>query len=226
MIILVGGEKGGTGKTKFTTNIAVTLAKRGHDVLIIDTDRQGSASSWCAVRAANAHKPSIDCVQLFGDEISDQINRLAKRYDHTIIDAGGRDSGELRESMATADVMVIPIQPSQFDIWTSDMLDKLVRRAKRLNIGLKACVMLNRATTNRFIKEADETQLLLSDLEHIMAPDIQVHERIAYRKAAKNGLGVDELYVLIKDNLEPVDPKAINEMALLTNFILERATND
>ena len=50
MIILIGGEKGGTGKTTLSTNIAAKLALEGEDVLLVDTDKQGSASAWAATR--------------------------------------------------------------------------------------------------------------------------------------------------------------------------------
>ncbi len=50
MVILIGGEKGGTGKTTIATNLAALRALAGHDVLLVDTDSQGSASYWASSR--------------------------------------------------------------------------------------------------------------------------------------------------------------------------------
>ena len=59
MILLLGGEKGGTGKTTIATNLAALRAAAGYDVLLIDTDRQGTAAAWCQVRAEDPRLPRI-----------------------------------------------------------------------------------------------------------------------------------------------------------------------
>ena len=66
MIVLVGGEKGGTGKTTLATNLAALRAASGADVLLVDTDRQGSASFWAATRDENDALAAVPCVQVFG----------------------------------------------------------------------------------------------------------------------------------------------------------------
>ena len=69
MILLIGGEKGGTGKTTVATNLAALRAAAGHDVLLVDTDRQGSAAAWCQLRAEHPQLPQVACVQLFGKTV-------------------------------------------------------------------------------------------------------------------------------------------------------------
>src|SRR5258708_2604751 len=118
MIILIGGEKGGTGKTTLSTNLAAYMVKNELDVLLIDTDKQGSASAWCAVRDENTEVLRVPCMQKFGNSLIKEIKDLSTRYTNIIIDAGGRDSVELRAAMTIADKMYIPIQASQFDVWT------------------------------------------------------------------------------------------------------------
>ena len=95
-IVLFGGEKGGTGKTTLAINTAAMLAREGKDVLLLDTDRQGTASFWAVVREESETEPRISCVQKFGKGLAAQVRDLAGRYDEIIIDAGGRDSMELR----------------------------------------------------------------------------------------------------------------------------------
>ena len=66
MVILIGGEKGGTGKTTIATNLAALRALAGHDVLLVDTDSQGSASYWASSRDEAGIKPRVACIQKFG----------------------------------------------------------------------------------------------------------------------------------------------------------------
>ena len=102
MIILVGGEKGGTGKTTIVTNLAALRAMAGRDVLLVDTDPQGSASYWTTSRDEDAIKPRVACIQKFGKGLQVEVKDLASRYQDIIIDAGGRDSVELRAAMVVA----------------------------------------------------------------------------------------------------------------------------
>jgi len=96
MIILIGGEKGGTGKTTIATNLAAMRALAGRDVLLIDTDPQGSANYWAQSRDELEITPRVSCVQKFGKGLPAEVKDLAKRYQDIIIDAGGRDSVELQ----------------------------------------------------------------------------------------------------------------------------------
>lgn len=192
MIILIGGEKGGTGKTTITTNLAVNLIYSGSDVLIVDTDKQGSASAWCASRDYT-DKARISCVQVFGKGVPEQVKDLAKRYEYVIIDAGGRDSVELRSAMVAADILIIPIQASQLDVWTLGNMDELVKQAKGFNPNLMAKIIINRASPNPAVNEVEEAKSIIGDFDEIKLSNIVVRDRIAFRKAAKSGLGVFEL---------------------------------
>lgn len=204
MILLVGGEKGGTGKTTIATNLAAQLASSGSDVLIVDTDKQGSASSWASIREADETVKKIPTIQKFGNNIYSSIKDLANRYDDLVIDAGGRDSVELRSALTVSDIIYIPLQASQFDIWTLGAMDKLVEQAKSFNPDLKAKVIINRASPNPSVTEVKETRGLFDDLVHLTLSNTVLRDRIAYRKAARNGLSVFES--------ETPDPKATEEI--------------
>lgn len=206
-IILIGGEKGGTGKTTLAVNLAALRALQGRDVLLIDTDVQASASYWAQSRDEAQTRPRIACIQKFGKGLPTEARDLARRYQDLIIDAGGRDSVELRSSLVVAERVFIPIQPSQFDIWTLGRMDDLVRTAQGFNAELRASVVISRASTNPSVNEAAEARTLLADFEHLRLANAIIRDRIAYRKAARDGLSVDEL--------KPGDPKAIEEMRAL-----------
>ena len=102
MLILIGGEKGGAGKTTLATNMAAMRALAGRDVLLIDTDPQGSANSWSQSRDDESITPRVACVQKFGKGLPAEVKDLSKRYQDIIIDAGGRDSVELRSALVVA----------------------------------------------------------------------------------------------------------------------------
>lgn len=207
MIILIGGEKGGTGKTTIATNLAAMRALTGRDVLLIDTDPQGSANYWAQSRDEENVTPRVACVQKFGKGLPKEVQDLAHRYQDIIIDAGGRDSIELRSALVVAQKAYVPIQPSQFDIWTLGQMDELVETAKAFNPDLQAKVIISRSSTNPSVHESDDTGKLLNDFTNLDLANVTIRDRIAYRKAAKDGLAVSEL--------KPKDPKAVEEMEAL-----------
>jgi len=193
-VILFGGEKGGTGKTTFATNMAAMLARSGRDVLLLDTDRQGTASLWSAVRIEEGHEPMVASLQVFGKGLPAQVRDLTKRYEEIVIDAGGRDSAELRYALGVADRVYIPIQPFQFDVWTIRQMDNLVEMARALNPRLQGYVILNRISPNPMIREGEEAREFLEqeELDNLELTATAIHDRIAFRKAARVGLSVVE----------------------------------
>lgn len=207
MIIVIGGEKGGTGKTTICTNMAAMLAQNGSDLILIDTDKQGSASAWAAVRDEISSVKRIPCIQKFGSTLTAEIKELSTRYQDILIDAGGRDSVELRAAMSVADVIFIPVQASQFDVWTLGLMDELIGQVKAYNPNLRAIALINRASTNPSVSETKETQEIFDDFRNLTLSKSVIRDRITYRKAARRGLAVDEV--------ENLDQKAIDEIKSL-----------
>ena len=205
MITLIGGEKGGTGKTTLASNLAARRAAAGVDTLLVDTDRQGSASFWAATRDEQDGLAAVPCVQVFGKGVARQVADLAGRYTDVIVDAGGRDSVELRSALVVADRLFIPVQASQFDVWTLEQMDTLVAQAQAINPDLRASVVLNRASTHPRVREAAEAEGLVAEFDHLDLLGVVARDRVAYRRAAAEGRGVGEM--------PDPDPKAEAEMA-------------
>jgi len=193
-VIVFGGEKGGTGKTTLATNMAAMLALAGKDVLLLDTDRQGTASFWATVREEADVEPKISCVQKFGKGLATQVRDLAGRYDEIVIDAGGRDSTELRYALGVSDRAYIPVQPFQFDIWTLQQMEELVEMAKGFNDELQAFIVLNRVSANPSVHEDQETRDFYNQehFQHLSLVNSMLRDRIAFRKSARDGLSVVE----------------------------------
>jgi chromosome partitioning protein len=192
MIVLVCGEKGGTGKTTLATNLAAMRAASGRDVLLIDTDPQGSASFWAQVRDDAGITPRVASIQKFGKGLTAEIKDLVNRYQDIIIDAGGRENAEMRAALVVADIAVIPLQASQFDLWTVEKLVSLVETARGFNPNLKALAIISRAPTTSSSTDANEAQELISEHTALTLGTTIIRDRVAFRRAAGNGQSVVE----------------------------------
>ncbi len=209
MIVLIGGEKGGTGKSTIAPNLAADLAGRGADVILLDSDQQSTAARWVERRNQNhPDLPKVHCVQKTGD-VFETIRDLASRYQQVLIDAGGRDSEELRTAMAAAQKMYAPLKASQPDLETSLHMNQVVRLARALNRNLLAYAVISMAPTHPFVTEAEEARELLTELSELDLSDVFIRERKIYRDAMVEGKGV----------VECANPKAKAEIQLLAEEI-------
>lgn len=215
MIYLVGSEKGGTGKTTLATHLAAMCALAGKKVLLVDTDKQASATAWASTRALHRseqhQRGDITCVMGTG-LVGYDIAQWAEQFDTVIVDAGGRDSVELRQSMAVCDYLLIPVRPSQWDVWSLNHMASLVREvARKTGEKINAHVVLNGCSSRSSDKEAAEVRALIvaEYAEQFDVLDVQVCDRIAVRRAARDGLCVMEL------NKGSADAKAQSELEQL-----------
>ena len=192
MIVLIGGEKGGVGKTTLAVNLAAMRSRSGHDVLLIDADKQASANLWAGIRQEDSSARPVPCVQKRGKGLDADIRDLAARYEDVVIDAGGQDSVELRAALTVAHLAVFPIQPSLFDAATLETLAELVAQAQGFNSGLVAAVVINRASTNPRVKEADDARDLIAAYSDLHLLEALLRDRIVFRKTARDGLCVLE----------------------------------
>jgi len=220
MIVLIGGEKGGTGKTTLATAMAVLHAKTGRDVLLVDTDRQGSATTWAATRDEGNAALRIPCVGMRGKAIPNDLRAMAERFDAVIVDAGGRDSVELRYALTVAERLYIPITPGQFDVWTLETMSDLIEQSLPFNAGLEGRVVLNRASPNPVVGEAAEAGAAAGEYGLGVVGTI-IRDRIVHRYAARAGLTAPEY--------APTDRKAVAELRGLYREVFgattERRTN-
>ena len=201
MIVLIGSQKGGCGKSTIAVNVAAELARQGHDVVLVDSDRQSTAANWALDREDHVDLPRVHCVQRY-ENISSTLIDLAGRYKYVVVDAAGRDSRELRTGMAAANLMVVPFRPSQPDLDTLPHLDEVVTQAKDLNPELTVRALLTMVPTNPQIREVQQSLEYLNDYPAIAPLTSLVRDRKVYRDAIAEGRGVGEMK----------NPKAREEM--------------
>lgn len=190
MIVMLGSLKGGVGKTTIATNLAALLAGMGVEFALVDADRQRSAAKW-AERRGEVANPVL-CPEKLGQGLFQFLQTLHQRAQVVLVDAAGRDSVEMRQAMLAADVMLVPLAPSQLDIETLDELQETIRLAKVLNPGLAVRVVVNQAETGRGRDELMDAKETLMDYPEMQLLDTVLCRRKVYRQAVRAGYGVVE----------------------------------
>lgn len=192
MIVLVGAEKGGVGKSTIASNLAIHLVHHGVDVALLDTDGQATCARFVERRDEAGIRPSVPCVQRTGD-VASTLRDLSRRYQVIVVDAGGRDSREMRSAMAVANLMLVPTRASQADLETLPKVNELIGLARGLNPELKASAVLSMAPSNPVIREVEDARELLTQFEQLALADTVIRDRKVYRDALLSGHGVVEL---------------------------------
>jgi len=211
MLLVVGGIKGGSGKTTIATNLCQMRSYEGFKVLLIDADDQKSSYDWSVQRdeiglglasLKTKSKPFVTvCMSgTSGKSIYANILKMLSDYDDIIVDAGGRNTESQRAALSLADKFLLPFKPSSIDIWTIGQVDRLLNDC--VNPKLKTYAVVNQGDYKG--SDNQSAMSVIQESENIECLPITIGNRKAFRNAAANGLGVFEL--------NPPDEKAKKEM--------------
>lgn len=209
MIILIGSQKGGCGKSTTTASICAALAGQGKDIVLVDADRQATAANWASDRQQDESLPLVHCIQKY-DNIRPTLIDLDKRYEYVVVDAAGRDSRELRTGMTAAHILIVPFRPSQPDLDTLPYMQEVITQAWDLNPDLQVFGLLTMNPTNPSVNEEAEAREYLQEFPIIRPLDTLVYDRKVYRDSMSGGMGVTEMN----------NPKAKAEIEKLLGEIL------
>jgi chromosome partitioning protein len=210
MIILVGSNKGGCGKSTTVINLAIAYAKQEREVLIIDADRQSTASRWSNDREYYQLTPYIQVLQKY-DNLQPALNQIKSKYYVILVDVAGRNSRELLSAMLVADLLICPLQCSQPDLDTLAELKEQVIRAADLNPKLKTYIYHTMASTNTKVKDNERKEFIdyISQYEDFKVLNAVNYFRKVYKDAISEGKSV----------LELTNDEAVNEITQLYNEV-------
>ncbi len=130
MIVALLNQKGGVGKTTLATHIAGELAMRGQHVVLLDADPQGSSLDWTQRRSQQGLPRLFSAVGLARETLHQEAPELARRADHVVIDGPPRIAALARSALLAAERVLIPVQPSPYDLWASAEMVALIREAQ------------------------------------------------------------------------------------------------
>ena len=206
MIISFLNQKGGVGKTTLAIHIADSLSRKDKKVLLVDADPQASALDW-AENSDNGNRFSV--VGLPKKTLRSELRNIEADYDYIVVDGPPRVHEIAMAAIAASDLIVIPVQPSPFDVWSLKDIVDLVNEVKTINEHLKTVLVINRKIVNTAIGR--DVVSALADYNFPILTTA-ICQRVAYAESIALGQTV------LNTNS---DMKASEEIQALTNEILE-----
>ncbi len=180
-VIAVLNQKGGVGKTTLSVHLASALAKKGK-VLLIDADPQHSALDWSAQRDIPG---TFSVIGLPKPTLHREIANLGSPYEWVIIDGPPRVNDLARSAIAASDLVIVPVQPSPYDVWAAKDIVDIIRECEITRPQVLSRFLINRLIPNTTL--AGEVQDALSGFE-LNTLETIIRNRTEYAKSARLGL--------------------------------------
>lgn len=209
MILAFLNQKGGVGKTTLAVHVAAALARKGARVLLIDADPQGSALDWAACRTAD---PLFPVIGLPKPKLHKEVPAHIPHYDYILIDGPPRVNDLARSAIMAADLVVIPVQPSPYDVWAAKDIVDLIHEATTYRENIQSVFVINRRIANTAIGR--DVAEALADYD-IPVLTTHIGQRVIFAESAASGSTV------LED--DPTSP-ASKEILALTDELLGRMT--
>ncbi|MCW8945218.1 MAG: AAA family ATPase [Sedimenticola sp.] len=187
MITVVGSLKGGSGKSTVTFNLAIWLAMAEVDVQVIDLDPQATLRDVAEVRDEEGYRPKLS---VKGKKHLDKAK--LSRADEVLIDIGTADIEMMKQAIRLADRILIPVPPSQADIWSTQRFIQFVNSVTE-DKSPELVGFINRGDTHHAVRETDEAAAALVTLPGMKFIKPRLSQRTIFRRSFSEGLAVFEL---------------------------------
>lgn len=214
-VIVVGSEKGGVGKTTLALALAHQAMSAGADVVVLDTDRQKSASRWAESRSMSPGVPALSVLAHSAAPLH-EIASLARRYDLVVADIGAQNYRVLLECSMLADVYLIPSGTSSLDLDSAEELYLLLSRMAQGRHAGALRVVLNKVPPRENSAEVHRTRQRLRHAK-VATLDNALAQRSVWRSFANTGLALSEL------PKRHADPRATQELQAVYDEVVSLA---
>lgn len=185
MIISFLNQKGGVGKTTLAVNTAAELARNGSKVLLIDADKQGSATTWASIRS----DAPFQVVSMARANMARDALKLATDYTHTIIDGPPHAEEVARSCIIASDFVALPIEPSGLSAWASDLTVKQITEAQEYKETLKCGFVVSRKIGKTVIGREIRTMASEAGIPILEA---EIEQRVAFAESLTMGQTIFE----------------------------------
>lgn len=185
MIISFLNQKGGVGKTTLSINAAAYLASQGHKVLLVDADKQGSATTWAGLR----DETDFQVVSMARENLAKDVLRIAADYEHTVIDGPPHAEGIARACVIASDFVALPIEPSGLSTWASDLTVRQVREAQDYKDTIKCGFVVSRKIGKTVIGREIRTMASEAGIPILQS---EIEQRVAYAESMTMGKTIFE----------------------------------
>lgn len=206
-VIAVLNSKGGSGKSTLATNLARSIQLRGKDVLLVDSDPQGTARDWRDMQDEEDFPPVVgmDRATLHKD-----LKKVSDSFDHIVIDGAARLQEIVASAVKASDLVLIPVQPSAADLWATEGLIELIQTRQQVTGGKPQAAFV----VSRQIVGTTLAGEIGDVLEEYGVPMLEgrTSQRVAYTEALNLGLSVLDL-----NGAE----KAASEIRMITDEVLQ-----
>lgn len=220
MVITIGAEKGGVSKTRLATHIAAIAASQDVDVVLLDTDKQGSAMSWSRIRNEEGVSPSIPVLALPANPARELAN-LASKFSLVVVDIGAQNYRTMLECAQLSDLVLVPCGNDQQGVESTLSVFQALRDldGRHEKGAVPAHCVLTRVSTKENAKATVELREYLQS-EGVQVCKAHIAHREAWKATGKTGRALHELKGADRS------PKAIEEMQALYDEIVELANQE
>ena len=186
-VITVAQQKGGAGKTTLAAHLAVTFTAQNKAVAVVDIDPQQSLTQWYRLREARSGDAGAGLLvsQIQGWRVKGEVEKLARSHDLVIVDSPPHAETEAKIAVRSADLVVVPVQPSPMDVWATLPTLEMAAAEK-----VPALVVLNRVPPR-----ANLTEDMIHELRQLHAgvARSRIGNRVLFAGALSEGRAVGEL---------------------------------
>jgi len=198
MITVIANLKGGSGKSTVAFNLGIWLLKQGHPVAAYDLDPQMTLSDVANVRMEEGYSPPLQ-VYLAQESLAEH---LCYHPGEVLVDVGVANMPRMKEAIRVADRVIIPVPPSQPDVWATQRFLEMIKDAASGKNPPEVLAFINRADTHHAVRESDEAEEALGMLPGVTVFPHRLFQRTIFRRSLSEGLAVFELWPTCKASKE------------------------